>query len=743
MIPVIYSILLALEVLIISALVSNAIPYPHTPYQETLLLRYRDSIRPERELMLYAIFAAACVLIQTATVLINRDCRLLCRLTFVQAFWVTVEAWAAFHIIMDDGPSWVGGNPMLYGALTLSVLTKVFWQEMDRMFQWGRGQWRDLILRWRPAAWPYAGDLLAVLFIFLVIYIPDPEAVAAWLYMGEQFHQWDGNFMGVDYGLCNGLLPDVDIVSTYGFGLPVMMAGLMKLFGGFGYTNVVKGLCWGGILYYSLWYFLLRRWFVSGLLAFAAIIVGLRAQMFDPVEIPIIWQQVPASIFRYCFDIFFFWAIYKHLHSRRRIFLVLAAAAAGAGLYHMMSTGALLLACLLFYIGMHIVIPSLRPHVLRSPKDGIFLVLVVLSVPALMLLGTWLTVGHNALTRSFWLNVTEYNNTFYNLLATFPLTDSLKRKEFLFFTGGLAYPLLYMGTVLYIGTMAFIKKLEPKFILAALVGVYGLCLHSYYILVSTKYLQIGLPGIFLLFFWLDHIMALRLSPAWSRRTRRTVLGISLYMLLTAPMFTAYPHLLNMSRNPIVDPRTAQRVGHDSYYFNQLYVDFPEGLKLPVNSLGETQEGLKYEKDFKTHQELIDFYRKDTDFSVDAALIRKFTTPGSRVALLSSFEVLILQQAQRKPFFYYFPLLNSRPMRMRSFMASAGSIVTKDNVAKTIGELEARKPEYVFMERIFLTPQVPMWYAYGFEETIDILRYVLKDYEPVETGHYLVAMKRKQ
>ena len=111
------------------------------------------------------------------------------------------------------------------------------------------------------------------------------------------------------------------------------------------------------------------------------------------------------------------------------------------------------------------------------------------------------------------------------------------------------------------------------------------------------------------------------------------------------MFTGYPNLLNFSRNPIIDPLVAQRVGHDSPYFNQLYADFPESLKLPLNSLGQKDEGLKFEKDFNTHQQLIDYYKKETDFSSDAGLIQRLTPAGSRVALLSSFEVMILDQAK--------------------------------------------------------------------------------------------------
>lgn len=753
MIWVVYSILLALEILIVAAAISNAIPYNlHTSYYDSLLLRYRGSIRPDRDLLLYAVFIGACFLIQGAVVFIGKH-RLwekhftakLRPLLWVEGFWVTVETFAAFHMIMDQQPS--GAKNLFYGALILSALTKIFWGELCRAWPLMREKASRIhagaLVQLSTPLGMYAANALAILFIFLVIYIPNPEAVVAWMYMGEQFHQWDGNFMGVNYGLLYGLLPDVDIISTYGFGFPVMIAGLMKLFGGFGYANALRGLFWVGIVYYCLWYLLLRRWLVSGIMAFAAIILGMRAQMFDPLEAPIIWQQAPASVFRYCFDILFFWILFKHLQTYGRSLFILVAVIVSIAMYHMISTGALLLVVLLFYLAFHILVPHLRIQMFKSRKSLLFYAGAVLMVPVLMLGWTYLTVKGHGLTREFWMNVGEYNNAFYHHLMTFPLTDSLKRKEFLFTLGGLAYPLLYMASALYGCILVCFKKQDYKFLFAALVGIYGLCLHSYYILVATKYLEVGLPGIFLLFFWLDHLIAGRLHPGQRNIVRWVLLSVSLLMLLTSPMFRGYPNWLNVSRNPIVDPRTAQRVGNNSYYFNQLYVDVPEAIKLPLNNLGEREEGLKYEKDFKTDQEVIDFYHKETDFSKDAALIDRWTPAGARVPLLSSFELLILQQAHRKPFFYYFPLLNSRPMRMRTWMGSCGTILTKDNVLKIIRQLESANPPFIFMERIFLTPEVPAWYGYQFEDFIDILRYVLARYEPGEVGQYLVVMKRKE
>src|SRR5690242_14501520 len=108
MISVIYSILLGLEVLVIAAAVSNAIPYPHNPVYDHMFQRFLDqSIFPERELLLYTIFLAACLASQVFMVFVFKQ-RLLqkdlsskiTQLCVAQAVWSALEVFAAFKIYM-------------------------------------------------------------------------------------------------------------------------------------------------------------------------------------------------------------------------------------------------------------------------------------------------------------------------------------------------------------------------------------------------------------------------------------------------------------------------------------------------------------------------------------------------------------------------------------------------------------------------------------------------------------------
>ena len=139
--------------------------------------------------------------------------------------------------------------------------------------------------------------------------------------------------------------------------------------------------------------------------------------------------------------------------------------------------------------------------------------------------------------------------------------------------------------------------------------------------------------------------------------------------------------------------------------------------------------------------VVSYYGGESDFSVDAELIRQLTPKKARVPVISSFEIKILMQADRTPFFYYFPLVISRPMNMRTF--SVSSLYTVNHLKKTIGQLESAKPEYIFMERIFLNNEAPAEYFNNDPAFMEILSYVHTHYSAQTTGKFLVAMKRNQ
>ena len=252
----------------------------------------------------------------------------------------------------------------------------------------------------------------------------------------------------------------------------------------------------------------------------------------------------------------------------------------------------------------------------------------------------------------------------------------------------------------------------------------------------------------------------------------------LHALITNHNYLAYPNMINISRNPLIDRLVAQRLPDGRPYFNHLYRQYSEAVKVPKNSLGENFEDLRSEEDFSSQEELKDYYRKEFDFTEDALLIQKLTGPKDKVPLISSFDIKILMQANRRPFFYHFPMVISRPMRLRMFGVTG--MYTTDYLKKTVTQLETDKPEFIFMERLYLiglfqindfkvanintfsplekrpnidyhtifneekvnSPTVPNYYYYMTPALMSLLEYVKDHYVFYADGKYLVAMKRK-
>ena len=80
------------------------------------------------------------------------------------------------------------------------------------------------------------------------------------------------------------------------------------------------------------------------------------------------------------------------------------------------------------------------------------------------------------------------------------------------------------------------------------------------------------------------------------------------------------------------------------------------------------------------------------------------------------------------------------MSFRVFPADAAD--TPSYVKDTLGELEDRRPAYVFMEKVFLQKDLPGSYQVDNARLLVLIAYVRNHYQPVEEGRYLVAMKRK-
>ena len=169
------------------------------------------------------------------------------------------------------------------------------------------------------------GDCFFTLLIVAIIYLPDPQGVLAKMFVGEQFHHITSFIMAPAWAYVSGCTLDVDVISRYGVGLPVILATLAKTLGGFNYLNMLSVIMWISIIYYVLCYVFLRVWLKSLTLAIAAILVGIKTQMFFTLSVPQPLTYPSGTPARFMFDILFFFFVWGHICRQKRVFLWLAA----------------------------------------------------------------------------------------------------------------------------------------------------------------------------------------------------------------------------------------------------------------------------------------------------------------------------------------------------------------------------------------------------------------------------------
>lgn len=602
---------------------------------------------------------------------------------------------------------------------------------MDAFGRAGRHVKQDAYRR-HIAEWYVPAGLCVLLFI------PNIQGVVARNFIGEQFHHNDSFIMGPAWAYLSGQTLDVDIISQYGIGFVVVISRLAQLFGGFGYEHVMGVMVIGTLFYYLAWYFLIRRWLGSMLLAGAVMLMAIKWQMFHTGAFPFVFTYGSQTPIRFVYDVIYFWCLWMHIKTGNKNWLLVAGAACGFGIYYLTSEGLYGTASFMAYILLLWAMPGWRSHFRIRPRDCF-----LLGIPfflAVFLLT--LTIGPKIATAQFWDNIGEFISYFTSGFGLEPMYKTLLEHNYLESLMGFVIPMVYLLTLLIFLSRLTVNLSESTEWLVVVLCFYGLGTYHYYVArsVVTSYYAVSLPFVFILGFWAK-ICTGMLKESLMTRARLILFSLAAWALLTTHMFLSYPNMINLSSHPLTDAKVALPLPDGNPYFNHLFRGFDPGLKLPVNSLGGTHEELLAESDFKDDAALVEYYRKNSRFTRDADLIASLTAHSDEVPLISGFEIEMLMQANRKPFFYYFPLLISRPMTMRSFEAC--SIYTTDQLAKTIKKFEDVKPPYVFMERIYMVNEVPRAYLFQFPSLVPLVNYVRTHYIPVAQGEYLVALKRTQ
>jgi hypothetical protein len=611
----------------------------------------------------------------------------------------------------------------LTALIILSILSKIFYPELKKsaavVYQ------RLNMIVWTPYA-----NAWWIMVIVLMIYMPDLERVIAMIYMGDWLHHFDFLMMSVGWASLWGQTPYVDVISQYGVGLPIIFAKLTNALGGFDYVPALRVMMWFVIIYFILTYFLVRYWLKSALIAGVAFLLVFRLQMFHYGVSPLIWSVPSASPLRFGLDILWMAALLQHMRSGKSRWLILAALYSGFAVYYMTSGGM----CVLVTFYVYLIALFMKDP---SKSRWYYLSWALPLISALIFFGV--TYGNHVWQKEFWHNLLEYMEVFSNRGAVV-MFESLKYRHFWAFFMSMVLPFTYVATLLYTGVCLYLEKDPGERLFVAGLSIYGLANYQYYVVRAgiTSYYVDVLPFVLIVCFWFMRCLEF-LPLMWQKRLKAAALVLSFYALLTNQNYLAYPNLLNFSRNPMTDNLVIQRFPDRQGYFNNMYKNAKEQDKLPVNDLGNAQEDMRTEDDFKNDADLVAFYRNHFDFSQDAALIQSLTKPGERVALVSSFETKILIQANRAPFFYHFPMLSSRPMTFRIFPSDAAHIPSFQS--DIIDEIQKRDPAYVFMEKVFLQDSLPPSYQEEYDRVLAVVNYIKAHYQPYQYGQYLVALKR--
>ncbi len=654
---------------------------------------YQDRVHPERDTAIYRIFVLSAVFIQIGLIGFFRrrlaDPALgwqLKRYGLTQACLLLAICFTAFKIFLYDKPD-MAIYAFRFTAI-FAFFSKIFWKYFNRsLFKVG-----DILGRWRMTIGQRRlMDIIVCLLIALALFIPDIDRVVTKIYAGDGFHHWDAFVMAPGWAAYKGGALNVDHYSQYGVGMPNIVAGLSRFFGGFSYTSVMQIFVLLIIFYYIMVYFFLRRWLRNMALAVAGILLVIKFQMFIYGPGSFILQFPMNTAVRHFFDIFFFILLLYHLRTQKRFWVFAAGAAVGLAIFHVTGTGLYLLAAFWSYLFFLCLFPETRAMVYQRPADLVFISAGMISPLVVDILLLFLAVGPAVFSNTFWCNSFEMIAFVTGGLHAVPVLDNLSRGHFFHFFMAIVVAVTYMITLLSVPALVDKRKINRESLLASVLAVYGLCLYHYYVLrsVSMAYCTVGIPFVLILIFWTGQFWGV-LTMRTRQRLGVVFVVAGVWALLTTHSFLAYPGFF---RRP-------------------------------------TEEDAGYKK--RMAAEFI------SDQDVD--LIRRLTSADESVCLFGSFEVATLIAADRKPFFYTFNLMHSRAMPVRTF--GGWKLITPRLFQRMMDRLTGAEPRYVFIESRLINGNLPGIFYLHYTTLKECLDYLQMHYQPLQRGRYLVALERK-
>ena len=738
----ILSVLIAIETVFAGTCLSMFFPPQLSALAHDFFTTYQHGISPKRDLLFLRLFILVGV---GSFVLLMRYCLRMTGqkqvslklFTMVQASMVIVETFFLFKYAVYHYPVFLNG---FYVSLAASAVIKIFTPEVLKLLRKLNERMKDKAPVPNLPAWL---TILGVVLIPLIVWVPDVEGAVARMFVGEHFHHIDMLLAAAGWVHISGNILGVDNMSRYGIGAPVLVSEIAQRFlGRFDYVNAVIVMMVISVAYYWIWYYSLRLILKDAAWAFIAIFLGLRLHFFHLETFPFIFTYPQVTPLRFFWDSFFFLLLILHTQTGRMIWLYLASAVSGFAVFCITGEGLYTLATFYVFLILRGFFVTMNPGSLMQRLNKRQVALLIVIPWTVLITALWMVAGKHIFEGLFWFNQLEYIRFYQAGFSVAPMMNNLTAPFIERASIAFIMPVVYLFILAVLLGQLMKKTLKIDGLIIACASVFMLISYQYTSMVSTNmpsYLRNGVIIAMVTVFILKQ-MTSRLGT-YHQRLCKLVAGILVFVfIVTTHMFLLHPNIFNLARNPMTHPVVTQFPFGRFSYFSHLFISYPDAFKLPVNGLGQREEMIVTENDFTTDKQLKEFFRKESDYSKDAALIQSLTSPDQKVPLVSSFENLILIQAKRRPFFYNYFVVNSQPRRMRKFPVTL--IYTKGNLQREFNNIENLKPPYIFVERTYLVSPIPQAYLYDNEDLIDILAYIFNHYEPYRAGEFLVALKRK-
>ncbi len=312
---------------------------------------------------------------------------------------------------------------------------------------------------------------------------------------------------------------------------------------------------------------------------------------------------------------------------------------------------------------------------LKSIAIAVFATLVVMNMQ----------LFHSGLA-PMWLIPPSWQADLYVLgFDNWPMFKALQVRQFFPFFMGYLVPICFVLTVL-LNIPHWSQSRDRR--IASSIAIAGLGIFVFYIFRPAigAYGMVAMPLLAVLSFWIKELAQV-FAPSVHRIILIALVIIAAVMLMTNRLFVVYPNAFHAFNDRFANERK--------------------------------------------------FYEAVFQFKPDASLIEQLTRPQERVALLSSFEMEILNEAHRQPLLPHAPIMTS-VLPMNPNVAGL-KLKLRQQALDVFNAIEGDKPSIIFMEKkIWGLTQFSPDTGFGI-----VLNKIHELYVPMQEGQFLIALKRKE